>query len=234
MKQRYVAYISYDGSKFAGFNKQPNVTNTVQGLLEANLYQLFKTSVKVTGAGRTDKGVHAFCLPVHFDLPADLVLKKSLHSLLTKYQNQAVFWKQISKVNNNFHTRFDCKWKEYYYFVKTSAIHPQDLNYYYCLNNNLIISQLASFNRYLQHYCNVYDFVDFCYQPQQYYFCLRLIKMFKVFVYNEHICFFKVLAPSFMQQMVRLLVGKTLKDFFHLNIKKLAPASGLYFNRAYY
>ena len=64
---RYLASISYDGSKFYGFQRLKN-KKTVQGELEKVLTHINKTMVLVKGAGRTDRGVHAFDQKVHFDL----------------------------------------------------------------------------------------------------------------------------------------------------------------------
>ena len=66
---RYKATISYDGTLFAGFQRQPN-ERTVQEELEKTLLKLNSgQAVIVHGAGRTDAGVHAYGQVIHFDLP---------------------------------------------------------------------------------------------------------------------------------------------------------------------
>lgn len=55
---RYVFLLSYDGTHFAGWQKQTNA-RTVQGVLERVAPAIFKDGVKITGSGRTDAGVHA-------------------------------------------------------------------------------------------------------------------------------------------------------------------------------
>ena len=66
---RYKAIISYDGTLFAGFQRQPSM-RSVQGELEKTLQRLNSgEQVQVHGAGRTDSGVHAYGQVIHFDLP---------------------------------------------------------------------------------------------------------------------------------------------------------------------
>ena len=64
---RYLASVSYDGSKFYGFQRLKN-KKSVQGELEKVLTTINKTMVLVKGAGRTDRGVHALDQKIHFDL----------------------------------------------------------------------------------------------------------------------------------------------------------------------
>ncbi len=66
---RYKATISYDGTLFAGFQRQPHA-RSVQEEIEKTLTRLNQgTPVTVHGAGRTDSGVHALGQVIHFDLP---------------------------------------------------------------------------------------------------------------------------------------------------------------------
>lgn len=63
---RYVAEIAYDGTNYAGWQRQKNAVS-VQELLENAFFAAFKTRVAVTASGRTDAGVHALSQIVHFD-----------------------------------------------------------------------------------------------------------------------------------------------------------------------
>ena len=55
----YKFTISYDGTRYQGWERQPSTDMTIQGKLEAVLSRMTDTEVEVIGAGRTDAGVHA-------------------------------------------------------------------------------------------------------------------------------------------------------------------------------
>jgi tRNA pseudouridine38-40 synthase len=63
----YLIKIEYDGSKFVGWQSQKNGVS-VQDSIEKVLKKIFKTKIKILGAGRTDKGVHAFSQFANFKL----------------------------------------------------------------------------------------------------------------------------------------------------------------------
>ena len=64
---RYFIFLSYDGTNYHGWQIQPNA-NSVQQTLNQALTTILRTEVTVTGAGRTDTGVHARLMVGHFDL----------------------------------------------------------------------------------------------------------------------------------------------------------------------
>lgn len=64
---RYFIYLAYDGSAYHGWQIQPNGSSVQQTLADA-LSTLFRQEVEVTGAGRTDAGVHARLMVAHFDI----------------------------------------------------------------------------------------------------------------------------------------------------------------------
>ena len=68
-RQRFACRIMYDGTAFRGWQQQEPKMRTVQGIINQRLTQRFDTNMKVTGAGRTDQGVHARGQAGHFDVP---------------------------------------------------------------------------------------------------------------------------------------------------------------------
>ena len=67
---RYKIFIEYDGARYYGWQKQPNLT-TIQGQIESALKNLTKKNIEIMGSGRTDAGVHALAQVAHFDLEQD-------------------------------------------------------------------------------------------------------------------------------------------------------------------
>ncbi len=73
---RYFITLSYDGTRYHGWQIQPNGIS-VQGELQRALSLILREDIQVTGAGRTDTGVHARMMVAHFDLTTDSGLQTS-------------------------------------------------------------------------------------------------------------------------------------------------------------
>lgn len=85
LSNRYVGLVTYDGGDFCGWQIQPT-KRCVQGVLNEVLGEMWQHPVRVFGASRTDKGVHARGQVIHFDLPQSLTLsdsetEESLHQI---------------------------------------------------------------------------------------------------------------------------------------------------------
>ena len=72
MNQNYKFTIAYDGTRYSGWQSQGNTDATIQGKLETVLSRMTGSSVEVTGAGRTDAGVHAKEMTANAVLDTDL------------------------------------------------------------------------------------------------------------------------------------------------------------------
>ena len=84
---RYLITVSYDGTEFSGYQKQPKM-RTVQGEIEKTLKEISGgKKIDIHASGRTDAGVHAMAQKIHFDLDMNITLEKlakGLNSLLPK------------------------------------------------------------------------------------------------------------------------------------------------------
>ena len=119
---------AYDGSKYNGYQKQPNGL-TIQNKLEDALTSINNNkSVSVCASGRTDAGVHAYGQKAHFDLNTKIScdnLKRALNSLLPG----DIYVKDVIEVDDNFHARFDVKAKEYIYKINMGEYNPIEKDY---------------------------------------------------------------------------------------------------------
>lgn len=116
--QRYFIYFAYDGSAYNGWQIQPNGTGVQECLMKA-LSILLRREVEVTGAGRTDAGVHAARMVAHFDhdAPLDtLLLADKLNRLLPP----DIGVLSLRPVRPDAHARFDAVARTYCYYVSTS------------------------------------------------------------------------------------------------------------------
>ncbi len=114
---RYILSLSYDGSAFCGWQIQPS-SPSVQQCLEEALAKLCGGPVAVTGAGRTDTGVHAADYVCHFDLTGSLPFEASdfcykLNAILPR----SVVVHAVLPTTEDFHARFSATQRSYTYFI---------------------------------------------------------------------------------------------------------------------
>jgi tRNA pseudouridine38-40 synthase len=115
--KRYFIYLSYDGTNYCGWQLQPNAI-TVQQKIEDALSTLLRERIAITGAGRTDTGVHASLMVAHFNAeeipdPAQLAFK--LNSLLPR----DIAIDRIIEVSPDAHARFSARARTYHYYTTT-------------------------------------------------------------------------------------------------------------------
>ena len=114
---RYILCLSYDGSAFCGWQIQPS-SPSVQQTLEESLAKLCGGPVQVTGAGRTDTGVHAADYVCHFDLTGSLPFEASdfcykLNAILPR----GIAVHSVLPTDDDFHARFSATLRSYTYFI---------------------------------------------------------------------------------------------------------------------
>lgn len=115
---RYFIRLAYDGTRFHGWQRQPNGI-TVQQALEETLSMMLRSRVELTGAGRTDTGVHAADYYAHFDLPAEIgtVELADLVYHLNEYLKREVSVLAVFRVHPDLHARFSAIARTYKYFL---------------------------------------------------------------------------------------------------------------------
>jgi len=111
---RYKIELSYVGTRYHGWQSQPNASS-VQETLEDALSKVLREKISVTGCGRTDTGVHAEYYVAHFDADAEIDDRTAdkLNSLLP--DDISIF--SLTQTTDNFHARFDAKKRSYKYVI---------------------------------------------------------------------------------------------------------------------
>ncbi len=133
---RYRITVAYDGTGLAGWQLQAGCT-TIQGLLEDALFPFDNRRVVVTGAGRTDAGVHALAQVAAFTLEG-AVAPDALVRALNARLPAAVRVMSACAVDDRFHPRFDAIAKTYRYRIFTGAVlSPFDYRYAWHLPGSL-------------------------------------------------------------------------------------------------
>jgi tRNA pseudouridine38-40 synthase len=113
---RYFVELSYDGTPFVGWQRQP-AGDSVQSCLEDALSILFRKPISIVGAGRTDAGVHAHQLFAHVDL--DEHVDQDLTFRLNKLLPKEIAVRNFIAVTQDAHARFDAVSRTYRYHITT-------------------------------------------------------------------------------------------------------------------
>jgi tRNA pseudouridine38-40 synthase len=114
---RYFIEFAYNGKNYHGFQSQPDASS-VQETLEKALSTLFRESITIIGAGRTDTGVHAKQMFAHFDSELELDSVYWSHKLNSFLPPSIVILK-IFQVSDEAHARFDATSRTYEYYLHT-------------------------------------------------------------------------------------------------------------------
>src|SRR6185437_16065826 len=115
MIRKFRCTVQYEGTAFAGFQRQPGLL-TVQGALESAIARVTRNEAVVVGAGRTDAGVHALGQVIHFTTESALppeTLQRALNACLPL----SVSLMDLQEVPDVFHARYSAVSREYRYVV---------------------------------------------------------------------------------------------------------------------
>jgi len=116
---RYFIQMAYDGTDYNGWQVQPN-GKTVQQIMENALTILLKEEISVTGAGRTDTGVHASFFVTHFDTTFTLEYPNEQFIFkLNRFLPPDVVVYKIQEVPGEVHARFSATYRTYHYHIST-------------------------------------------------------------------------------------------------------------------
>ncbi len=196
---KFLITISYDGSKFYGFQRL-NEEASVQKVLEEALTKINKQSVEVKGAGRTDRGVHANGQRVSFKLDVNIDengLMMALNSLVKPY----IYVKKVEKVNDDVHARFSVKKKKYIYKINLGDFNPQLTDYVYQSEYKLDIDKMKEVSKL---YLGVHDFHNFVSGERDDY--TAIVYGIDFFI-KDDVLNIVFEGKSFYRYMVRNLVG---------------------------
>ena len=244
--QRYKIKIEYEGTPFVGWQFQKN-GQSVQEVLQKAIFNFSKENVTVTGAGRTDSGVHALAQVAHFDLKKKIQKKNILPAINQNISDKSVTVLKISKVNKNFHARYDAQKRTYLYLIinRQSPLALQK-NKAWHIRKNLDIKAMKKGAKLL---LGTHDFST--YRAASCGAKSPVKTMEKILIKkNKDKISLQFTSRSFLQQQVRSMVGcikylgegKWNIDAFQKSFKSKkrskcappAPACGLYLKNIFY
>lgn len=204
--------VSYEGSGFAGFARQPGLP-TVQGEIERALATVLRREVETVGAGRTDAGVHALGQVVSFAAdgtePEDSSLLRSLNALTPA----AIVVTGIRHAASGFSARHSAVAREYRYLLVPGPVPPLFLaRYAWWVRHTLDLGAMRDGAACL---VGEHDFRSFCVAGSgrdcRTYRHLDLVQVEPDATLGEHVVMIRVTGNAFLHSMVRVIVGSLVE-----------------------
>ena len=238
---RYLVNLSYDGSKFYGYQIQKGKT-TVEGELEKVLSKIFNKKINTIGASRTDKDVHALSQYCHFD--ADKMDLNRLAHSMNSMLDESIYIKKILKVDDKFHSRFSVIKKEYIYKINMGEYNPIEKDYVLQYNKKINKKLLDEF---IFKMSGIHNFRSFTSDKDKDNYQRDLVLTYKI---QNNILYLTFKSSGFLRYMIRNIVGllldindnkKSIEDIDKIfksenrcSCGKCASGCGLYLKEIYY
>lgn len=207
MQQRYFITFSYDGTRYHGWQIQPN-GDSVQERLQGALSMLLREDVVVTGAGRTDAGVHAKMMVAHFDTAAVFMDSGAINCAqlaykLNKLLPYDIAVQKVEPVNNILHARFSAISRTYHYYIHTVK-NPFRRTYSCEIHYPLDFAKMNEAARMLLE-CE--DFGAFCKSGADVKTTICHVMAAEWHQTSSSEWYFEITANRFLRNMVRAVVG---------------------------
>lgn len=242
----FLIKIEYDGTNYVGWQSQKN-GKAVQDNIEKALKKIFRIKIRLVGAGRTDKGVHAFSQFAHFRFNKKIKKKIFLDSINFFLKKKSISILDIKQKKSNFHARFDAKLRTYEYLIinriGTLSIYK---NRAWHIKKKMDLKLMKSGAKILE---GTHDFGTFRASSCSAKSAIKKIQSIKISKTKDNIKI-KISSKSFLQNQVRSIVGclkylstgkwsllefkEAFKSKNRLNCAPPAPAHGLYLSNIQY
>jgi len=205
MVQRYFIRFSYDGTHYHGWQIQPNGV-TVQEKMTGVMQRIFGPELELTGAGRTDSGVHASMMYAHFDTEKPINDTVAMASKLNYMMPQDIAVQEILRVRPGTNARFDAVSRTYEYRM-SQVKNPFTRDYVTHVSGTLDVAAMNQVALVLKEYT---DFTSFSkvHTDVRTNNCV----IFKAeWVQRRDLLVFTIQADRFLRNMVRAIVGTMLE-----------------------
>jgi tRNA pseudouridine38-40 synthase len=202
---RYFIYLAYNGMNYCGWQNQPNGISVQQKIEEA-LHVILRKPLAITGAGRTDAGVHARRMVAHFDWEEEIADLFFLTEKLNILLPPDIAVKEILPVLPEAHARFDALSRTYKYYICTKK-NPFTFPFCYRISSPPDFGKMNEAAAILREYI---DFTSFSKSHTD-------VKTFNCkimqaeWTQEENGWVFTIQADRFLRNMVRAIVGTLLE-----------------------
>ena len=202
----YRLTVSYDGTRYRGWQRLPDTDLTVQGKIEAALREIFAQNIEISGSGRTDAGVHATGQVASFrapERPTAQVLAELCRLLPADIGAEA-----LDFASDRFHARLCATEKTYTYFIWNSAA-PDIFGRRYRLQLPQELD-ISAMQRGAELLAGTHDFLAFCSNKHYKKSSVRTVKRIELHR-DGNLLQIRMTADGFLYNMARILVGTLLE-----------------------
>ncbi len=211
MKVNYRMKVAYDGSRYYGWEHQPGTDLTIQGKLENVLARMQNMTAgevpEITGAGRTDAGVHAAGMVCNVRLDTPLQAPE-IRDYMNRYLPDDICVKDVRAASDRFHSRYNAIGKTYRYSCYTGEEKPLFFRrYVFETEERPDAERMRDAAAYL---CGTHDFKSFCGNPRMKKSTVREIYTIDIEEKADYL-FLTYHGSGFLQYMVRILTGTLLE-----------------------
>lgn len=199
---RYAMVIEYDGTNYAGWQRQKNAVSVQQKIEEA-LEVVLGSKTIIYASGRTDSGVHAEGQVAHFESEKELNTRSTIYSLNSLLPSDVKIQKMF-KVSSDFHAQYSAKRKTYLYrsYVSESASPLRD-RFYARILPPVDVEKMKRASKSL---VGKHDFKAFCSTGSSINSTEREIYEFNIVEKGDEVIF-EITGNGFLYNMVRIIVG---------------------------
>lgn len=207
----YKLTLSYDGTRYRGWQRQGNTENTIQAKVEGALSRILGQSVEVSGSGRTDAGAHARMQVVSFRAATELTVQEILSRLRISLPED-IAANDLTIAAPRFHARLSCVGKTYIYRVQNSEVpNVFERKFMYRVSEALDVAAMEDAAKIL---LGEHDFTAFQSNKRMKKSAVRRIDAIDITRHGEEIRF-TVSGNGFLYNMVRIIVGTLLEAGAH-------------------
>ena len=208
--KRIMLTVAYEGTKYCGWQVQPNGI-TVEEVLNEELSRLLKEDIQVIGASRTDAGVHAMGNVAVFDTNTQIPAEKLSYALNRSLPDDIVI-QNSREVRKNFHPRKTESRKTYEYRIwNADFVQPFNRNYTHFIYNELDVEAMQKAANYL---LGEHDFTSFCSIKTQVPDHVRTIYELSI-TKKDQLITLRIRGNGFLYNMVRIIAGTLLQVGMH-------------------
>ncbi len=199
--------LTYDGSRYKGWQRLKDTQGTIQGKLETTLSRILGEAVGLIASGRTDAGVHALGQVANFHCKSTLACQDILTEL-RKYLPADIGVLSCEEAAPRFHARYNARRKTYLYRVWNS---PEPCVFIrgqvYRLETPLDVEAMQDA---AQHFLGTHDFRAFCTGKGSGKSTVRTIHDLTI-TRQGHEVQLRITADGFLYNMVRIITGTLLE-----------------------